>query len=53
MIADGLRKRTKPLRDRSLRSGVRLRPRTPAKRLSLLKKLAASTLGNFQSEYTT
>src|ERR1700686_2346172 len=41
------------LRDPSLRSGFRLRPRTPANRLNLLKKFAASTLGNFQSEYTT
>jgi len=31
----------------------RLRAQRPAKRLNLPKKFAASTLANFQSEYTT
>jgi len=34
--------------DPSLRSGFRLRARTPATRLNLLKKILASTLGAFQ-----
>jgi hypothetical protein len=38
-------------RDRSLCSGFRLRAQTPARRLNLLKRFAASTLEIFQSEY--
>jgi hypothetical protein len=43
---------TATIRDASVRSGFRLRARTHAQRLNLLKRFAASTLGNFQSEYT-
>ena len=42
-------KRTR--RDPSLRSGFRLRTRTPAKRLNLPKGIAASTLGVFRTGF--